>query len=329
MPSTPETSFHQAPFRWFLKAVLVGFLASAPITLLMNGFQGPAALRSGLVGVIFSLIMWSGFEWGSPWLGRIYRRSLALAQAAWLLFYSALFLLSAGAVRLLLGINLLRSPVAALVSFLIGFAISSAIVGYHSARQLVEAERALEQTRGEARIQALKARLSPHTLFNALNTIAALIPGDPGGAEASVESLSRFLRRTLEALERDTWTLAEEFELITCLLELEQARFGARLTWRLELPEAEATRTVPPLLILPLVENSLKHGFRPKVGPCALTVIAGPGGVRVEDDGVGLGARAGTGVGLEAVESRLRAVGGSLSWPEAAQGCIVEVRLCP
>ena len=86
---------------------------------------------------------------------------------------------------------------------------------------------------------------------------------------------------------------------------------------------------IPPLLLLPLVENSLKHGFRPKVGSCTLSVTAGPWGIRVEDDGVGMAAGTKSGVGLEAVRSRLGMMGGTLVWPPVASGCCVVVRLCP
>jgi len=77
------------------------------------------------------------------------------------------------------------------------------------------------------------------------------------------------------------------------------------------------------------VENSLKHGFRPKVGPCALRVVADPSGIRVEDDGVGRAPGAPVGVGLAAVVSRLEAVGGVLEWPGTPAGCVAWVRLCP
>jgi len=310
-------------------AVGLGFLASFPLTFVLNGFRMGVAFRSGMIGAVFSLIMWGGFELGAPWVKEVATRSVLQAQSRWLLLYTGLYGVCLGAVRVLFGVNLLRIPAAGLITFLLGYAISSTIVGYHASMGLAEAERELERTRGEAKILALKAQLSPHTLFNALNTIAALIPADPAGAEAAVENLSRFLRRILEALERERWTLREEFDLISFLLELERARFGERLTVHLDLPEGEAARMVPPLLLLPLVENSLKHGFRPKVGPCSLSVTAGPEGVRVRDDGVGMNPGAATGVGLEAVRGRLELVGGTLEWPAVETGCTVEVRLCP
>ena len=328
MPTARSNPLKDAPGRWFLKAVAIGFFTTFPLALLLSGFRFGVALRSGAIGVVFCLVMWSGFEFLGPWVQGGSGRSVGMAQVRWLLLYTTLYGVCLLLLRLFFGFNLLRSPVMAVLSYLLGYAISSTIVGLHAASNLAETGRELEQARGEAKLMALKAQLSPHTLFNALNTIAALIPGDPAGAEAAVENLSRFLRRILEALERERWSLGEEFDLIAFLLELEQARFGDRLRFHLELPATEAGRLIPPLLLLPLVENSLKHGFRPKVGPCMLSVTAEAGVIRVVDDGVGMAAGAGLGVGLGAVRSRLELVGGTLVWPPAAAGCIAEVRLC-
>ncbi|WP_306599975.1 sensor histidine kinase [Geothrix sp. 21YS21S-2] len=328
MDDRSPNSIRKAPLRWLLKAVPLGLLSGLPFALLQTPMTPRRTLVSCLVGLIFTLVMWSGLELGSAWVRRA-GPSLVSVQLRWLLLFTALFGACGLLVRPVLGVNLFHNAGAALLSYLLGFSISSSIVTYHTARSLAEAERALERARGEANILILKAQLSPHTLFNALNAIAALIPGDPAGAEAAVETLSAFLRRMLEALGRDRWTLREEFDLIGLLLDLERARFGDRLAVRLDLPEAEADREIPPLLLLPLVENSLKHGFRPKVGPCVLSVSADATGVRVEDDGVGRAPGAPAGVGLAAVGSRLAAVGGVLEWPEARAGCVAWVRLCP
>jgi LytS/YehU family sensor histidine kinase len=174
---------------------------------------------------------------------------------------------------------------------------------------------------------ALKAQLSPHTLFNSLNAIASLIADNPKGAEAAMEHLSGLLRRILQALEQEHWTLAEEFDLVRDLLELEKVRFGDRLGFQLVLPDADAEREIPPLLLLPLVENSLRHGFRPKVGPCHLRMEAQGARILLQDDGVGRIAAAPDGIGLRTVRKRLEASDGALSWPACAVGCAVEVRL--
>jgi two-component sensor histidine kinase len=80
-------------------------------------------------------------------------------------------------------------------------------------------------------------------------------------------------------------------------------------------------------MLLPLAENALKHGFRPKVGTCHLSLRAFGHCVRIEDDGVGRDQNAQEGMGLRIVRKHLEAIGGSLGWPETDKGCIVEVRL--
>ena len=131
----------------------------------------------------------------------------------------------------------------------------------------------------------------------------------------------------LSALEQPAWPLREEFQLLEHLLRLEELRFGERLRFELVLEPAMAETAVPPLLLLPLVENALKHGFRPKVGPCHLRVEAAAGTIRIQDDGEGRAPDAAEGLGLRTVRERLEASGGALTWPTVAQGCAVEVRL--
>lgn len=289
------------------------------------------SLRMGLVvNLVFSLVMWLGFEAAHPWLqARIHRppeREALRVMARVGLLYTGLLLLAAGIIRLLTGVNLAESPAIAAMTFAVGFAVTNFIMAKEVLADFVTAQSAQARAEARAGLLALQAQLQPHTLFNALNTIAALIPEDPARAEAATEALSRLLRRVMAALERPEWTLQEEFALLEDLLALERHRFGARLHLELALDPAEASRTVPPLLLLPLVENALKHGFRPKVGTCLLKVDSGPGWVRVEDDGVGRCDTAEEGLGLRTVRERLEDAGGRLLWPEVSEGCAVEVR---
>lgn len=321
------------PLLWFVKAVLIGFLSSAVVGWVIMGHHPRRTLMFGGIGAIFCVVMWGGSEFLQPWLYRINPRHSALrsaliVQLRWLITYTLLLGLAFGLVRLFFGLNLAPTLRSGLFSALIGYLISSVIVSFFQMKHLVETTRELEQAKARAGFLALRAQLSPHTLFNALNTIAALIPESPRAAEHTVEGLSRLLRRILEALEREQWTLREEFELLKDLLELEQARFGERLHINLSLPEREAERSVPPLLLLPLVENSLKHGFRSKVGPCHLHILGDAQGVSITDDGVGRALQAAEGVGLRTVRERLEALGGRLEWPLVDSGCRVEVRWC-
>jgi LytS/YehU family sensor histidine kinase len=195
--------------------------------------------------------------------------------------------------------------------------------------RLNESNRRLAQTEAAAHTLAFQLRFQPHTIFNALNTIAALIPESPAQAEEATERLARLLRGILGAFEQPHWTLEHEFRILGDLLRIEALRFGTRLQYRLDLPEALASRPLPSLLLLPLVENALKHGFRPRVGPCQLEVRADETGIVVQDDGVGRGQSRHEGLGLKLVRERLAPVGGTMRWLdlEGAQGCALRIEL--
>jgi LytS/YehU family sensor histidine kinase len=288
-------------------------------------------LSNALVGALCAVIVWGGYELASPWLLDHPRRlspgaAALLAAAKWIPLYTLLILLALFLASRLFRIDLFN-PFSITVSYLLGLVLSNLVVGTRSTAAMVAAARELEQARARASMLALKAQLSPHTLFNSLNAIASLIADNPRAAEDAMEHLSGLLRRILQALEQDHWTLAEEFGLVRDLLELEKVRFGDRLSFQLVLPEADAERGIPPLLLLPLVENSLKHGFRPKVGPCHLRMEAQGARILVQDDGVGRTGGAPDGIGLRTVRKRLEVRDGALSWPECASGCVVEVRL--
>jgi LytS/YehU family sensor histidine kinase len=246
----------------------------------------------------------------------------------WISIFLLSFLVAGFLVKLILGINVFtRMSIG--ITLLFCLAIGALITAFQLMKEQVQLSRELALAQARAQSLALQAQLSPHTLFNSLNTIAALIPEQPGLAEETVQRLSRLLRRILSALEQDRWTLAEEFDLVRDLLETERVRFGNRMNFSLSLLEDEAARPVPPLILLPLVENSLKHGFRPKVGHCSLDVTASHGRVVICDNGVGLQGKSSEGVGLSNVRQRLEAIGGNLAWLETMEGCSVEVKLCP
>ncbi|MFN8011554.1 MAG: histidine kinase [Holophagaceae bacterium] len=318
------------------------FVRDLPRALLLGGGLGVVIRLVGLANhlgtsialcCIFSVVMWCGFPamrgWYVPDPGSTMpaERAATVFMVKISLLYVGLLALSLGLVRLLLGLNLLAHPAVGAITFVTGLAVTLFITTRKTIATLVEKERALALEAARAGFLGLQAQLQPHTLFNSLNTIAALIPEAPARAEEATLRLSALLRRILAALERPAWTLREEFDLLGDLLALESLRFEGRLAVDLRLDPAMAERPVPPLLLLPLVENSLKHGFRPKVGACVLRVEAAEGRVRVADDGVGRDPEAGEGVGLRTVTARLAAMGGALRWLDVHPGCAVEVVL--
>ena len=162
----------------------------------------------------------------------------------------------------------------------------------------------------EAELRALRAQINPHFLFNSLNTVADLIVRDPVRAETMTLRLASVFRHVLAHSSRPLTTVRDEIEFLRAYLYIEEARFGDRLRVEIAVDPALDGEAVPSLILQPLVENALKHGLGPKPGPGHLTIsVSAEDGflqLRVEDDGMGLGARQESqGVGLANVAERL------------------------
>lgn len=112
---------------------------------------------------------------------------------------------------------------------------------------------------GESRYQALNARIRPHFLFNALNSVAALISIRPNEAETMVEDLSDLFRASLEK-RGQVGPLADEVGLCHAYLRIEKARLGDKLITDWDVPESVLAWPLPMLVVQPLVENAVHHG---------------------------------------------------------------------
>jgi hypothetical protein len=154
-----------------------------------------------------------------------------------------------------------------------------------------------------AQLSALQARMNPHFLFNALNTVAALVRTEPAAAERVVEDLSDVLRRTLERSAASMSTVREEVDYVRAYLALEQQRFGPRLRVEWDVAPEALDALLPPLVLQPLAENALRHGLGSRIEGGTIRLIADVTADRlviaVEDDGNGFsrGWREGTGLG--------------------------------
>jgi two-component system sensor histidine kinase LytS len=165
----------------------------------------------------------------------------------------------------------------------------------------------------QAELDALRARVSPHFLFNTLTTIAALTRTDPGRAHDLVVDFAEYFRDSL-AQHAEFVSLDEELEHVEQYLHFEHARFGERLAVAFEVDPRARLALVPVLSVQPLVENAIGHGLGPKGGAGTVRVIARPdaGGTEivVTDDGVGFTPGASTrgsgiGIGMDNVDQRL------------------------
>lgn len=183
-------------------------------------------------------------------------------------------------------------------------------------RQLAEAQLAAQQ----AQLAALRYQLNPHFLFNALNSISALIVTRRNDdAEEMTEKLSSFLRSSLNAEPSELIPLEEELALTEEYLDIESVRFGDRLGIDVRCAEDACHALVPSFLVQPLVENAVKHGVARSTETVEIGIHAeiAAGALRITvandiaseamDD---LPDSEGAGVGIENVRNRLRAVFG-------------------
>lgn len=175
----------------------------------------------------------------------------------------------------------------------------------------------------EAEVRALRAQISPHFIYNALNAIASFINTDPARARELVLEFADFTRYSFRR-NGDFTTIAEELRSVDGYLRLERARFGERLTVTLQIAPEVLPTVIPFLSVQPLVENAVRHGLEAKEGTGHLAITASDSGayavITVEDDGVGIepeharsvlaGRAGGEHVGLHNVDSRLRQVYG-------------------
>ena len=168
----------------------------------------------------------------------------------------------------------------------------------------------LEAQLADARLQALRTQLQPHFLFNALNTISVLMHEDADAADRILLQLSALLRRSLDSTEAHEVSLGEEVGFLESYLEIEQARFGGRLSYRILIPDQLLEARVPNLILQPLVENALRHGLATRAGPGRVEIKADRHGdsllLCVVDDGRGLPPATTERVGLANTRARLR-----------------------
>ena len=183
-------------------------------------------------------------------------------------------------------------------------------------RQLAEAQLAAQQ----AQLAALRYQLNPHFLFNALNSISALIVTRRNDdAEEMTEKLSTFLRTSLNAEPSELIPLDEELALTEEYLAIESVRFGDRLGIDINCSDEACHALVPSFLVQPLVENAVKHGVARSTAPIEIAIDAAltDGALRItvandvaREEADKLPDSEGAGVGIDNVRHRLQAVFG-------------------
>jgi len=188
-----------------------------------------------------------------------------------------------------------------------------------------------------AELKALQAQVEPHFLYNTLANTRYLARHQPSRAVEMLEHLIAYLHSALPDMRSQASTLGREFELAEHYLALMAIRFGERLGYRLDCPPELTGMSMPPLLLMTLVENAVRHGVEPKPGPVRVELRAARLGdsmrIVVLDDGAGVkDSVLGSGVGLRNLRARMAALYGeraAFSLARTEEGITEAVLLLP
>lgn len=190
------------------------------------------------------------------------------------------------------------------------------VISYFQGLQKEEKEKTeLVLKNKEMQISLLKAQINPHFLFNTLNSISTLIHSSKDQARKVITQLSDIFRYALDSHAGKMVKLAHEVEFIESYIRIQQVRFGDRLKFNKHIDESCLDLSIPPMILQPLVENSVKYGIGPKEegGTIHLEVRYQAGAVyfEVADDGLGIKAKkvmdgSAGGVGMKNTDMRLK-----------------------
>jgi sensor histidine kinase YesM len=263
-------------------------------------------LAGCIAGWLARLVKGGGQHWTLPWIGAAVALALGLAGAGTvhghLLEPNELLVFT-------------RSEFLALA--LLSWASALALPLGLAQRQAWRDElAALRISALSAELQALQAQVEPHFLYNTLANTRYLARHQPERAVDMLDHLIAYLHQALPDMRARTSTVARECELAGHYLALMAIRFGERLRYTVGVDDDVADAGMPPLLLISLVENAVRHGVEPMPGTVTVTVRAARDGDRlrleVADDGPGPGRHGptGSGVGLRNVRERLHALYG-------------------
>jgi signal transduction histidine kinase len=173
----------------------------------------------------------------------------------------------------------------------------------------------LEQEMAEACLHVLQAQIEPHFLFNTLANVKRLYETDPAAGSRMLGNLMNYLAIALPHMREAESTLGRETALAEAYLGIQQIRMGPRLQYRIDVPEELRANRCPPMSLLTLLENAVKHGLNPlpRGGLIEIRAREDSGSVQiaVSDTGQGFQQSSGSGTGLANVRARLAALYGA------------------
>ncbi len=229
-------------------------------------------------------------------------------------------------IEFLLSFGMVESyPETIISNLLIGIICGTIIINYFISRiKISNAELELQKQQIElldnekhmleSNLKCLQSQIEPHFLFNTLSNVIGLIDKNPSRGKVMLQSLTHYLRSTLEYSRVDSATLEDELSMIEAYLAIYKERMGHRLQYKIDVPETIRSISFSPMLLQPLIENAIKHGLEPHVKGGYVNIMGQYNNDRirliVEDSGVGLINEVGKGVGLANVQQRLKALYG-------------------
>jgi len=317
------------PLAWILGASAAPILLELVELRLLSGARiaWTVLVIAYAYNVLDACVAWAAIRWVDPWLVRRGVRStrrriaygLAALVAGTLAVYFALY-----------GLVFPRAmgrpinPRVVVTWWIHGTAIAGVIYAWlvlgsaarADTQSLLSAQLETDQLAtalADAERAALEAQIEPHFLFNTLAHVRRQYRLDPAQADATLDALIDYLDRTLPALRRADWTVADECALVEAYLGILVRRFADRLRFAIEVDPGCASLPLPALTVATLVENAVRHGLAPKTAGGEVRVAARLAGdarpalrIDVDDDGVGLKPASGSGLGLATVRARLQ-----------------------
>lgn len=194
--------------------------------------------------------------------------------------------------------------------YLVQFGIFHAYAYYRDLQQQRIREAELRQLALQSELSALKAQLNPHFLYNVFNTISASVPPAQERTRELLAELADLFRYQLQASKSDVVPVRDEIAFVKKYLDLEKARFGDRLRVQFNVDNEVLDNTMPPMLLQPLVENSVRHGLASLIegGEVRVGIHRQNGHLRIEvsDTGIGMNGSAANGLGVGLANTRLR-----------------------
>ena len=190
----------------------------------------------------------------------------------------------------------------------------------------------LNELKTKAELEALQAKINPHFLYNALNSIASLVHLDPDKAEEMTLLLSKFFRYSTSVKSQYHDTVEHELEMVSTYLDVEKVRFDERLNYSIQLEhEGLRDKLIPRFLLQPLVENAIKHGISKRAGEGLIRLTISQKSDKLvlclHDNGPAFPETLAAGYGLQSIRDKLRLLGGSDATLELVNGPDKHVRV--